>query len=372
MSAPFARSFILVLLCLCLSAERCHPHVSDTSLLRVQVLPGKLSIEANIDLLTLGRVANLDADGDGTVTRSELATAAPALEEFLRKKLRLHVGKAVPSLGSAAPPEWQSPKEAAQESELQSVHVNFSFERELPPGTNGFRLESGVFDGFGATHHVIFAVIEGETTQQAVLTQETPGLDYEFAARTASEPSQHPERPTSLFTLGISHILDGYDHLLFLLTLLVAAHGWRQMFIVITAFTAAHSLTVGLAVFGVARLPEKLIECAIAASIAWVAAENLWRDGGRNRWKQTFIFGLLHGFGFAAALLDLQLPREGLAWSLLQFNAGVEAGQLLVVMPLFPLLLLVRRTPVSGVFQKVLSTAALAMALVWLAQRLAA
>jgi hydrogenase/urease accessory protein HupE len=346
-------------------------HVSDTSLLRVRVLPDKLQLEANVDLLTLNRVVTLDADGDGSVTRAELLQAAPKLEEFFRQKLLLRFGGGAPALGHATPPEWQAPKETAAEGDLQSVHVNLAFERDLPAGTKGFRLESAVFDTFGPAHNVIFAVVEGDATQQAVLTLETPGLDYDFATQDRAGSATETGGTTSLFQLGISHILEGYDHLLFLLTLLVAASGWRQMVGIITAFTAAHSVTVGLAVFGVARLPEKLVECTIAASIVWVAAENLFQGGGRNRWRQTFAFGLVHGFGFAGALLELQLPREGLAWSLLLFNTGVEAGQLLVVAPLFPLLLLLRRTPWSGLVQKALSGAALAMALVWLAQRLA-
>jgi hypothetical protein len=371
MCAPLLRPLSSILLVLLLLGAGAGAHVSDTSLLRVRVLPDKLQLEANVDLLTLNRVVTLDADGDGSVTRAELLQAAPKLEEFFRQKLLLRFGGGAPALGHATPPEWQAPKETAAEGDLQSVHVNLAFERDLPAGTKGFRLESAVFDTFGPAHNVIFAVVEGDATQQAVLTLETPGLDYDFATQDRAGSATETGGTTSLFQLGISHILEGYDHLLFLLTLLVAASGWRQMVGIITAFTAAHSVTVGLAVFGVARLPEKLVECTIAASIVWVAAENLFQGGGRNRWRQTFAFGLVHGFGFAGALLELQLPREGLAWSLLLFNTGVEAGQLLVVAPLFPLLLLLRRTPWSGLVQKALSGAALAMALVWLAQRLA-
>lgn len=369
----FSRLYRLTLACLLLVATVADAHVSDTSLLRVQILPDKLQIEANVDLLTLHRAVRLDADGDGTVTRGEFAEAAPALEAFFRKKLRLKIGEEAPSLGSAKAPEWQSPKEAASESDFQSVHANFMFERVRPVGAKGFRLENGVFGAFGSAHNVIFAVVEGETTQQAVLTEETPGLDYDFATdRKAATSNASSDTPGSLFGLGVHHILEGYDHLLFLLTLLVAATGWRQMVWIITAFTAAHSLTVGLAVFGVTRLPEKWVECTIAASIVWVAAENLWKGGGENRWRQTFLFGLIHGFGFAGALMDLQLPREGLAWSLLLFNAGVEAGQMLVVAPLFPVLHLLRRTPLRGIVLRGLSFGALATALAWLGQRLAA
>jgi hypothetical protein len=371
MCASLLRPLRWFLFTLLLLGPRAGAHVADTSLLRVRVLPDKLQLEANVDLFTLNRIIKLDTDADGLVTRGELLQAAPKLEAFFREKLLLKLGGGAPSLGRAAAPEWQSPKDTAAEGDLQSVHVNLAFERDLPQSARGFRLENAVFDSFGPTHNVIFAVVEGDSTQQAVLTLETPGLDYDFASPSAAGAPGEAVGTTSLFRLGVSHILEGYDHLLFLLTLLVVASGWRQMVGIVTAFTAAHSVTIGLAVFGVARLPEKLVECTIAASIAWVAAENLFQGGGRNRWRQTFAFGLVHGFGFAGALQALQLPREGMAWSLLLFNTGVEVGQLLVVAPLFPLLLLLRRTPWSGLVQKALSGAALAMALVWLSQRLA-
>jgi hydrogenase/urease accessory protein HupE len=373
MYARSLRPLHFVLPCLLLTAARLEAHVSNTSLLRVRILADTLQIEANVDLLTLDRALKLDADGNGAVSREEFSRAIPALEAFLRRKLQLKIGGEPPSLGLAKPPEWQDARSAASGEELQSVHVNFVFERERAAGAPGFRLENGVFEAFGPAHNVILAVVEGETTQQAVLTVETPGLDYAFANSDKAAVS-HPGSvgAGSLFSLGVRHILEGYDHLLFLLTLLIVARGWRQMVGIITAFTAAHSMTVGLAVFGVARLPEKLVECAIAASIAWVAAENLWQGGGTNRWRQTFLFGLLHGFGFAGALMELQLPREGLAWSLLLFNAGVETGQLLVVAPLFPVLLLLRKMPFHRLVQRALSFAALATALIWLTQRLAA
>jgi hypothetical protein len=373
MYAQFFRPLLLVVAWLLLTEKRLEAHVSDTSLLRVQILADTLQLEANVDLLTLNRALKLDADADGVVSREEFFAAAPALAELFRKNLQLKIGGESPFLGRAKIPEWQDPRGAASENELQSVHASFVFERERPAGAKGFRLENSVFNEFGSAHNVIFAVVEGETTQQAVLTVETPGLDYEFANQPKSgAPQAGTDTAGSLFNLGVRHILEGYDHLLFLLVLLVAAAGWRQMVGIITAFTAAHSVTVALAVFGVARLPEKLVECTIAASIVWVAAENLWQGGGKNRWRQTFLFGLIHGFGFAGALMQLQLPREGLAWSLLLFNAGVEAGQLLVVAPLFPLLQFLRRTPFHWLVQRALSFGALATALIWLAQRLAA
>jgi HupE/UreJ protein len=117
---------------------------------------------------------------------------------------------------------------------------------------------------------------------------------------------------------------------------------------VITAFTIAHSVTLALAVLDLVVLPDRVVESAIALSIAIVAAENLWARGTvRGRWLAAFGFGLVHGFGFSAALRELALPRAGLVASLLGFNVGVEIGQAAVVAILLPLLLVARRAGVE-------------------------
>jgi len=137
--------------------------------------------------------------------------------------------------------------------------------------------------------------------------------------------------------LGVEHILSGPDHLLFLLALVLLVRGWRQLTLTITAFTAAHSLSLALAVLGVVRLPPGPVEALIAASIVPVAIEALRPSGvdptliGRAPWLAAFCFGLLHGLGFATALTELGLPPDHLPAALASFNLGVEAGQLLVV-----------------------------------------
>jgi hypothetical protein len=107
---------------------------------------------------------------------------------------------------------------------------------------------------------------------------------------------------------------------------------------VITAFTVAHTLTLALAVLQIVRLPPQLVEIGIAATIMYVAAENLWTKNTGHRWMLTFGFGLVHGFGFANVLRELGLPSSGLARSLVCFNLGVEAGQIVIVGALWPVL----------------------------------
>jgi hypothetical protein len=149
----------------------------------------------------------------------------------------------------------------------------------------------------------------------------------------------------SFLALGIEHILTGYDHLLFLVGLLLTGGRLLSLAKIITAFTIAHSVTLSLAVLQVVSLPDRLIEAVIALSIAFVAAENLLgRPTVSRRWLVSFAFGLVHGFGFSSALRELGLPAHGLLLSLFGFNVGVEVGQALVVAVCLPLLLLLRRT----------------------------
>ena len=145
--------------------------------------------------------------------------------------------------------------------------------------------------------------------------------------------------------LGVEHIGTGYDHLLFLLGLLVAAPSLRAMLFIITGFTVAHSMTLTLAALQVVHLSPALVEPAIAASIAFVGVENFWRPPPRRRMVVTFLLGLIHGFGFAGLLIELGLPRDALALALVSFNGGVEVGQATVVALAMPVLLYLRRFP---------------------------
>jgi hypothetical protein len=138
---------------------------------------------------------------------------------------------------------------------------------------------------------------------------------------------------TRFLALGYRHILpEGLDHILFVLGLCLAAISLRSLLVQITAFSVAHTLTLGLAAKGIVNVPPGIVEPLIAASIVLVAVENLARkEPSRWRWGVAFLFGLVHGMGFAGVLRDTGLPQEAFLPSLLAFNLGVEAGQLTVV-----------------------------------------
>lgn len=148
------------------------------------------------------------------------------------------------------------------------------------------------------------------------------------------------------FQLGFRHIIEGYDHLLFLLGLILVARRWRDVLTVVTAFTIAHSTTLVLSALEIISLEPVITESLIALSIVYVGIENVVRKEYRNRWIVAGLFGLIHGAGFSSHLTELLKAMLGLGniWpTLLGFNAGIEVGQLLVLLVVFPLLWLLRR-----------------------------
>jgi hydrogenase/urease accessory protein HupE len=157
------------------------------------------------------------------------------------------------------------------------------------------------------------------------------------------------EAAWSYFILGVQHILEGIDHLFFVLALLLLVHDWRGLVKAVTAFTVAHSITLTGATLGYFSLPQPPVEAVIALSIVFVAREIVRSQHGitslseRVPWLMAFVFGLLHGFGFAGALQEVGLPQADVPLALLSFNLGVEAGQLLFVTAVLALGALLKR-----------------------------
>lgn len=159
-------------------------------------------------------------------------------------------------------------------------------------------------------------------------------IDPEFTV----EPSPGPLDVVQTYTLlGIEHILSGFDHLCFVLSLVLIVRGTRRLLLTVTAFTIAHSITLALATLGVIHVPGPPVEAMIALSIVFVASEIVQLQRGREGlaakqpWLVAFAFGLLHGLGFAGALAEVGLPANSIPLALLFFNVGVEIGQLLFI-----------------------------------------
>jgi HupE / UreJ protein len=226
-------------------------------------------------------------------------------------------------------------------------------------------VQDDTFDVLGPDHHTLARIEAPGTTQQFAFAPETRVARFPIETAPAASHSTG-----SFVLLGIHHILSGYDHLLFVIGLLLPGGDLLSLAKIITAFTIAHSVTLTLAVLQVVTLPDRLIEAVIALSIAYVAAENLFgRPAVSRRWLVSFCFGLVHGFGFSSALRELGLPAQGLLFSLLGFNVGVELGQALVVAICLPLLILLRRTRWSHPAVVTSSVAILVVGLVLFVER---
>lgn len=209
---------------------------------------------------------------------------------------------------------------------------------------------------------------------RTLLTISGEGRDIVFDAETTEATLDLGQPAVSgwlgFIGLGAGHILAGADHLLFLATLLVASTGFWRALGVVTAFTAAHSVTLSLAALGLVAAPGGIVEPLIAASIVWVAVENLFaRTVVGRRWLVTFLFGLVHGFGFASALAEIEPARLGLLRSLVGFNLGVELGQALIVMSILPLVAWMRRQGWGATALKAFSVFSALAGAIWLIER---
>jgi hypothetical protein len=170
--------------------------------------------------------------------------------------------------------------------------------------------------------------------------------------------------------MGAGHILSGPDHLLFLLALLALAKGFWPIVRIVTGFTIAHSITLSLAALGVVDVPGAIVEPLIAATIIWVALENLLAPAqSRWRWLVAAVFGLVHGLGFASGLTELGLPRAAMVRALVGFNVGVELGQLAFVAVVMPPLMWLARPGRLARLPQILSILVAIMGGVWLVER---
>ncbi len=248
-------------------------------------------------------------------------------------------------------------------------------------------LGTGFFQDSVEQNGISLVLASGGRFRGYTLQEITPGplvVRADNLERVISSPGVEAQESGSglfehFFREGFSHILAGFDHLLFLLALILSVRRWRELAVLVTTFTLAHSLTLVLGALDLVRIPGWLVEPAIAFSIVYVCAENLWRSAPRHRLVVTFVFGLIHGLGFSSAVQALAFPVWQSVVSILSFNLGVESGQLLIVIPAFALCLALRRAHVArGEHGQRLRSRGLAMANValgltasiWLLERL--
>ena len=326
----------------------------------------------DIALRDLDFAIGLDADGDGNITWGETRTkhaeiAAYALARLAVQADGVNCAVSVPDQlidrhSDGAYTVLQLALACPNKSPKQ-LTINYRLFADIDPQHRGLlKLESA-----GQARTAIF----GPASRQQQFTLEKNSRLTQFADYARE---------------GVWHIWVGFDHILFLLSLLLPAvliwqrARWQaaprfstsffEVAKIVTAFTLAHSITLSLATLGVVALPTRLVESAIAASVVLAALNNLRPLLRGRRWMVAFGFGLIHGFGFASVLADLGLPSGALVLALVGFNVGVEAGQLAIVSVFLPLAFVLRR---SWFYQRLVvgggSLLIAAVASVWLAER---
>jgi len=298
---------------------------------------------ANHDLLAL------DADSDRTVTEAEVVAQYPALRRELERMVSVEAG-GVPCALSLE--DFLVDSAGAVTFRLRGVcseggPLRVGFGMFAATGSNGYNLAKIRYQG---------------ALEEHVFTR----YDTEVVVGAAAGVLATVRR---FLLLGIQHIATGYDHVLFLLALLLIGGGFRTLIGIVTAFAVAYSVTLALATLDVVTLPGRVVESAIALSIAWVAVENVVLDRSHGRWRITFAFGLVHGFGFASILRAMHLPRQNLAASLVAFNLGVEVGQVVVVLVAYPFIAALQRARRRRLIVCGASGIVLALALYWLVER---
>ena len=237
------------------------------------------------------------------------------------------LGTGIPKIFPVLPNNWEIIDE---QSNLLPGNLRRTYLVRIKNGIEGNVLQ---FDGLNKT-----------LIEVLVSIKKSDGVQYSSRIKPSNPSYLIPVTPDrwsvikTYLSLGFEHILLGIDHLLFVLALLLLTKGFRRVVKTITAFTIAHSITLSFAALGFVGLPGAPVEAVIALSIVFLAVELVHYLDGRKGltvrypWVVAFTFGLLHGFGFAGALVDLGLPQTDIPWALLFFNVGVELGQLAFVL----------------------------------------
>jgi len=226
----------------------------------------------------------------------------------------------------------------------------------------GALLEHGTYKNNADTLTGQTIVIEGLSALQTdvlLLVQLQDGTQHSAILRPASASFTIPLQASKLkiagdyWRMGIVHILEGVDHLLFVLSLMLIVSGFGPLLKAVTAFTVAHSITLALATLGVVHLPAAPTEAVISLSILFLASEIIHKQHGqfglteRYPWVVAFVFGLFHGLGFAGALSEIGVPQHEVPLALLMFNVGVETGQILFILAVSAILAGLRRLPMA-------------------------
>jgi hypothetical protein len=361
----------LLALLLLSAAALAHAHKPSDSYLAIRAEGSNLDGQWDIALRDLDFAIGLDDNGDGDITWGEVKAHHADIAAYALARLKLRSGTA-DCLPRAT--------EFLVDDHSDGAYSVMRFAATCPEEVTTLEISYSLFADLDPQHRGLLRLEHGVATRTAIFGPERSTQAFELAEISALTQFIDYGRE------GVWHIWIGFDHILFLLSLLLPAvlvlegESWQavarfppafwEVFKIVTSFTVAHSITLSLAALGVISLPSRLVESAIATSVVLAALNNVFPLVQGRRWIFAFAFGLIHGFGFASVLRDLGLPQGALLIALVGFNLGVEVGQLAIVSAFLPVAYALRA---SWFYRRLVfvggSIAIVAVAGIWLVER---
>ena len=354
-----------------LPGNHAYAHKPSDSYLGLKVKGTHIEGQWDISLRDLEFAIGLDENNDRNITWGELRNRHSEIANYVLPRLKVQADNAF------CPPNMRS---HLVDHHSDGAYAILNFSMECPSEPKDVVVDYGLFFDLDPTHRGLLRLEYLGHTQTAIFSPDRP------TQRLNLSHSVFWDQFLDFGREGVWHIWIGFDHILFLICLLLPAvlkretGRWKavssfhlafwDVLKIVTAFTLAHSITLGLATLGAVQFPSRWVESAIAASVILAALNNIVPIFKGRLWTVAFVFGLIHGFGFASALVDLGLPQGSLLLALVGFNLGVEIGQLMIVVALVPLSYAIRRSWFYQRFTLVLGSCLIVtVASIWLLER---
>ena len=342
--SKYLKTAILLLAFFCWNSST-YAHKPSDSYLVVAVKDSYIQGQWDIALRDLDYAIGLDEDANSEITWQEVLNKQQDIDAYAFARLQVKNGQNICPI---------TPKKILIDNHTDGAYVVINFSVSCKQLINELNLHYTLFADIDPSHRGLLRLDYKNSTKTSIFGPEN--AKQSFLLETPNRLTEFKNYVVE----GIWHIWNGYDHILFLISLLLpavlvrTANTWqpspsfKSTFIdvlkVVTAFTVAHSITLTLATLHFISLPSRWVEAAIAASVVVAAMNNIFPTILKRRWVAAFAFGLIHGFGFAAVLSDLGLQNTALMVALVGFNLGVEIGQIVILSLYLPLSFSIRKT----------------------------